>query len=405
MNIKTLGTKAMDIMALDTRTPEIKAHGTSPWTIVARAAAALAAAMGVGRFAYTPILPLMQAQAGMSAGLGASLATANYVGYLVGALLGIVVPAVTHSAVVLRGALLTLMASMALMPVLTGALAWSALRFTAGAASALIFVITVDAALSQLRAYAHHVTGWVFGGVGAGIALSAILVLAVRTVGTWQDLWWSCAALTALLTAIAWRLAPAQDTVSTRESPARPRTHRWFVPLLVSYTLEGIGYIIAGTFLVAAIEHSTPGAIGAGAWILVGLAALPSCAAWAWLSQHWSRPGLLLAALIIQAVGIGLPALFPGAAPALASAVLFGATFMGIATVTLAIGRHLRIPRAVAMLTTGYSAGQILGPVLSAPLLHRGYDDVLLLGSALVLAAGIAAAAVRIHFPRQLATS
>ncbi|WP_263253675.1 YbfB/YjiJ family MFS transporter [Saccharopolyspora rosea] len=377
----------------------------SPWPVVVRAAAALAAAMGVGRFAFTPILPLMQAQAGMSAGLGACLATVNYLGYLAGALLGIAAPAVVRSASALRGSLLALVASLALMPVLTGAPAWSALRLVAGAASALIFVIAVSAALSQLRAHAQHFAGWVFGGVGAGIALSGLLVLVERAVGTWQEAWWTCAGLTALLAAIAWRLPPEQSAEAATAGATGPRTHWWFVPLLASYTLEGVGYIIAGTFLVAAIERSAPGALGAGAWVLVGLAALPSCAAWAWLSRHWSRPALLLAALVIQALGIALPAVFPGVAPSLTSAVLFGATFMGISTITLAIGRHLRVPRAVAMLTAGYSAGQILGPVLSAPLLHGGYDQVLVLASALVLAAGIAAAAVRVRFPHRSGTT
>lgn len=388
---------------MSTETLSVPLRTASPWAVVARAAAALAAAMGVGRFAYTPILPLMENQAGMSADLGAWLATVNYVGYLVGALLGIVAPAVARSAVVLRCSLLVLTASMALMPVLTGPAAWSTLRFAAGVASAVIFVITVGAAMSQLHAHAHHVTGWVFGGVGAGIALSAIVVLVAGSVGSWQDAWWTCSALTALLAAAAWRLTPEQEPTSSHTAAPRVRTHRWFVVLLVSYTLEGIGYIIAGTFLVAAIERSTPGAVGAGAWIVVGLAALPSCAVWAGLAQRWSRPALLMTALGIQAVGIALPAVFPGAVSSLVAAVLFGGTFMGITTVTLAIGRHLRIARGAAMLTTGYGVGQILGPVLSAPLLHRGYGAVLVLGSALVFAAGITAAAVRIRYPHRLA--
>ena len=62
----------------------------APWTLVLQAAAALAASMGIGRFAYTPILPLMHTQAGLSAQYGSALATANYAGYLAGALLGIV---------------------------------------------------------------------------------------------------------------------------------------------------------------------------------------------------------------------------------------------------------------------------------------------------------------------------
>ncbi|MFE7116316.1 YbfB/YjiJ family MFS transporter, partial [Streptomyces sp. NPDC057654] len=165
---------------------------------------------------------------------------------------------------------------------------------------------------------------------------------------------------------------------------------------------EGIGYIIAGTFLVAAIQEGVPGRLGGGAWIVVGLAALPSCAVWTRLARRWSRPALLLAALIIQAVGIALPAVAGGPVPALVSAVLFGATFMGVSTIALSIGTHLRVPRAVALLTAGYSAGQILGPLLAAPLLSHGYHRALLLGAVMVAVAGAAAAAVCVRFPHHL---
>ncbi|MFF4020757.1 YbfB/YjiJ family MFS transporter [Streptomyces sp. NPDC001843] len=376
----------------------------SPWTIVAQAAAALAAGQGIGRFVYTPILPLMHAQAGLSKALGANLATANFVGYLAGALAGIAVPAVVRSAAVLRGCFIVLVATLALMPVTLDGSLWFLLRLAAGAASALIFVIAVSAMLSGLREHAHHLVGWAFGGVGAGIALSGLLVVAVQTASTWQAAWWTCAALAALLTAMAWPLAPEQEHPGAKAAgqTERPRIHRWFLALLASYTFEGIGYIIAGTFMVAAIQQGVPGRLGSGAWIVVGLAALPSCALWTRLAGRWSRPALLLTSLTIQAAGIALPALLGGATPALVSALLFGATFMGVSTIALSIGAYLQVPRAVALLTAGYSVGQILGPLLAAPLLSHGYHQALLLGSALVLVSAVAAAAVCVRFPHHL---
>ncbi|MFC8086323.1 YbfB/YjiJ family MFS transporter [Streptomyces sp. NPDC057340] len=364
----------------------------------------MAAAMGVGRFVYTPILPLMHEQAGVSASLGADLATANFLGYLVGALIGIAAPALVRSATALRGSLVLLVATLALMPLASDGTAWFALRLVAGAASALVFVAAVGVLLSRLRAHAHHLAGWAFGGVGAGIALSGLLVLAVQAASTWQAAWWTCAALAALLTALAWPLAgPSDSTASATGVPARrPRTHRWFLALLASYTFEGIGYIIAGTFLVAAIQQDVGGRLGSGAWVVVGLAALPSCALWTRLARRWSRPALLLASLTIQAAGIALPALLGGALPALVSAVLFGATFMGVSTIALSIGSHLQVPRSVALLTAGYGIGQILGPLLAAPLLQHGYRQALLLGSAMVVVAAAASAAVCVRFPHHL---
>lgn len=396
-----------------------------PWRIVGQGAAALAAGMGVGRFAYTPILPMMHAQAGLSPRLGAELATANYVGYLLGAVAAIVAPRIFASRRALRPSLAILVVTLALMPVTHVGALWSSLRLVAGIASALIFVIAADAMLTGLRGHAHHLVGWAFGGIGAGIALSGVAVLVLRTTGTWQQAWWTAAALTAVLAVPAWGLrtdpaspeAPppaSQPTPPPASQPASPAPSsaragsgagsglRWFGALLAGYTLEGTGYIIAGTFLVAAIDQTAPGRAGSGAWILVGLAALPSTALWAWLSHIWSRPALVLAALVVQAVGIALPALAGGIVPALVSAVLFGATFLGVATLTLAIGSHLRIPRAVAILTTGYSIGQILGPLVVTPLLHRGYHPALLVGAALVALAAAATGVLRHRFPHHL---
>ena len=386
--------------------PVGSAYG-SPWPHVLRAAAALAAAMGVGRFVYTPILPLMHAQAGLSASAGANLATANYIGYLAGALVGILLPATVRSSTVLRGSLVVLTASLAAMPSTHALPTWFALRLLAGVASALVFVIAVSSLLSHLREHPVHLPGWGFGGVGAGIALSGLLVLVLRQVADWRAAWGSAAALAAVLSAAAWTLrpepppAPVEDAAGLQEQARPPRTHRWFGGLLVSYTLEGIGYIIAGTFLVAAIEQSSPGWIGSGAWVLVGLAAVPSAALWARLGRRWSRPDLLAAALLVQAVGIALPALVGGVAAALVSAALFGGTFIGVSTIALAAGAQLRFPRSVALLTAGYSVGQILGPLVVTPLLHHGYHQALILAAVVVLAGAATAVVLRIGFPQR----
>ncbi|MGW4907009.1 YbfB/YjiJ family MFS transporter [Streptomyces sp. NPDC004270] len=375
----------------------------SPWTHVVRAGAALAAGMGVGRFVYTPILPLMQARAGLSAGAGANLATANYVGYLVGALAGTLAPALVRSRTVLRGSLLLLTATLAAMPLTHSTAVWGVLRLLAGAASALVFVVAVASLLHHLREHPAHLPGWAFGGVGAGIALSGLLVLALRSVADWRAAWWAAAALAGVLAAASWNLRPEDaPTAAVPGSRATARTRRWFGALFVSYFLEGVGYIVAGTFLVAAIGQGSPGWVGSGAWVLVGLAAVPSSALWARLGRRWSRPGLLLTALTVQAVGIALPAVTGSTAAALGSAVLFGATFLGVSTLALATGAHLRFPRSVALLTAGYSVGQILGPLVVAPLLRHGYHQALLLAAALVLAAAAAAAVLRIGFPHHM---
>ncbi|WP_372673156.1 YbfB/YjiJ family MFS transporter [Amycolatopsis kentuckyensis] len=370
------------------------------WAHVVRAAAALAAGMGVGRFVYTPILPLMTAHAGLTATAAASLATANYVGNLLGAVAGML-PALGRSARFHRSCLVLLVATLAAMPLTTGVPGWFALRFLAGVASGAVFVFAVSSVLSHLRDHPAHLPGWSFSGVGFGIVLSGALVLGIHLAGSWRTAWWATAGLCAVLAAVAWRLAPEPPPALERQRGSRPRTHRWFTALFASYTLEGIGYIIAGTFLVAAVARTTPPWLGGVAWIVVGLAAMPSSIVWSRLGRRWARPDVLLAALVVQAAGIALPALFGGTVAALVAAVLFGATFIGVSNVALATGNHLRFPRAVALLTVGYSLGQILGPLVVAPLLRHGYEPALLLGAAVVLAAAGAAAILRIGFPHE----
>ncbi|MER5857307.1 YbfB/YjiJ family MFS transporter [Streptomyces sp900105245] len=392
--------------------------------------------MGIGRFVFTPILPLMHAQAGLSASTGANLATANYVGYLAGALAGILAPALVRSPALLRAALVVLTGTLTAMSATHDVRLWIALRLLAGAASALVFVIAAASLHGNLRGHPAHLSGWAFGGVGTGIALSGLLVLGLLSVADWRVAWWASAALAALFTAGAWHLRPATAPEAGTTAPgvgttapeagttapeagttapeagttapgvggpaaerSTTRTRRWFTTLFASYTLEGVGYIVAGTFLVAAIEQSSPGPVGNAAWVLVGLAAVPSSAMWAGLGRRWSHPDLLLAALAVQAVGIALPALIGGATAALISSVLFGATFIGVSTLVLAAGAHLRFPRSVALLTAGYSVGQILGPLVVAPLIHHGYHRALILAAVVVLAAAAAAGLLRIGFP------
>ncbi|BBX84676.1 MFS transporter [Mycolicibacterium aubagnense] len=354
------------------------------WLSIARAAAALAAAMGIGRFAYTPILPLMTAHAGLTAQAAGQLATANYVGYLIGALGATASPRLARSVTACRASLVMLIASLAAMALSTNVIEWGILRLIAGIASALVFVIAVNTLLDHGHP-AHH-AGWAFSGVGIGIALSAALPAG----NDWQGAWWAATALAALLSVFAWFMRPGVPDETSKASAGQANARGPLIMLMTSYTLEGVGYIIAGTFLVAAVTQQSPGGLGSAVWLLVGLAAAPSAALWARFTGRFSYSALLVAALLLQAAGIAWAGTGNSIA-ALAGAILFGGTFIGISTLALAAGRALQFPGAVALLTTGYSVGQIVGPVAVAPLLHNGFQQALLAGAAVVLLAALAA--------------
>lgn len=352
---------------------------------VTRTATALAAAMGVGRFAYTPILPLMTAHTSLTPHAAGHLATANYLGYLAGALAAALAPAVARSRAVFRAALSAVTITLLAMPLTTAMPIWLLLRTVAGLGSALAFVIAVNALLDAVPRHA----GWGLGGVGVGIAVSAALVLALPA--DWRTAWWSAGALAAALSVPAWWLRPGPPATAV---PAirSGRRHRFWL-LFGGYTCEGVGYIVAGTFLVAALAQRSPGRLGAAAWLVVGLAAIPSAALWDRLTARWSRPALLTVALLLQAVGIA-SACTGGVAGALIGAILFGGTFIGVSSLALAHGRLLGAPAAVAVLTAGYSAGQILGPLLVTPLLHTDFRVALAVGAVTVLLAALVSAVI-----------
>jgi MFS family permease len=361
--------------------------------------------MGIGRFAYTPILPMMTAHGGLTAQGGAALATANYVGYLAGALAATASPRLARSPRALRTSLVGLVGTLLAMPLADSSIHWVMLRLLAGFASALVFVGAVNLMMDELRHHSPHLAGWGFSGIGIGIAASGLVVFALPANADWRSAWWAVGVLAAVLSAASWATSRSgggpPSPVANPPLPQRRPSRRRFVILLTCYTLEGVGYIIAGTFLVAAIQQSTPGWLGSGAWIVVGVAAAPSAALWAWLNGHFSQPPLLAGALLLQAVGIALPAIAGGGTAALAGATLFGVTFVGVSTIALAAGSHLNVPRSVALLTAGYSAGQIVGPLVVAPLIHHGYQTVLIVGAGVVVCAAAVAALLWVRYPER----
>jgi MFS family permease len=166
----------MGLQARGNTAGEGAAAGRSGWSVAAQTGAALAGAMGVGRFVFTPILPLMEAQAHLTSAQASTLATSNYLGYLIGAILGILLPALSRARLALRVSGVVLVVTLAAMPLTHDVAGWAALRGVAGVASAVIFMVAGNAILTELTSGQPHLVGWAYGGVGAGIALSGALV-------------------------------------------------------------------------------------------------------------------------------------------------------------------------------------------------------------------------------------
>jgi MFS family permease len=344
-----------------------------PIRIAVAGAFALAAAMGIGRFAYTALLPVTQAGLGIGDGPAGALASVNLVGYLAGVLGARQAASHRWRGALLRLALLLTVAATAAGALTASVAAWAVLRALAGLASGLVFVLASSAALEA----APSGGGVLFAGVGAGIALSgATAALAPRGAGLGPP-WLALAGLAALLCVAPWRRLATAGHAAPPAAAGRGggALGFGFGRLAAAYFLEGLGYIVSGTFAVAAVRR-TPGleALAPWTWVLTGLAAAPSALLWSRLGGRHGARRALAAAHLLQALGMALPSLSPSPAAALLGAALFGGTFMGITTLALAAGRALAPSspgRVIGTLTALYGVGQILGPLAAGALSAR----------------------------------
>lgn len=375
-----------------------RSRDREPLMVLLGGICAMMAAMGVGRFAYTPILPVMQQALPFSDAAAGALASVNYAGYLLGAIATIFLSPAGGQIGRLRLSLLVNILTTAGMGLTADFWIWSLLRFVSGFSSAGVFVLASGAVLEVLVRHQRLTwSGFLYGGVGAGIALTGLAVPPLAAAWGWRGTWLGLSVAATLLGLGTWRWLRQGATAGERR-PAAPdagasgRILSW---LTAAYFLEGLGYIVTGTFLVAQVQR-LPGLAGhgAGAWVLVGLAAVPSCFLWARLARRIGFPTALVLAHGVQAAGIVLPALWPGMIGIYSGALLFGGTMLGIVTLSLGWGRALlphQAGRVIGVLTTAFGAGQILGPVAAGWLAERldGFTVPLIAAAAVVALGGL----------------
>ncbi|MFJ8518130.1 YbfB/YjiJ family MFS transporter [Lysinibacillus xylanilyticus] len=338
----------------------------------------LVIAMSIGRFSYTVILPYMQDTFAFSHATAGFLATSNYLGYLVGALVAGRLQIGGKRIPFLQISLVISILTTAMMGFTDAVIAWYVLRFISGVMSALIFVVAASLVLDQLAGNGKaHLSGLFYSGVGAGIALSAVIVSPIHAMFDWNGTWIALALFSVvLLVFIVLFIKPVtqhpqqkqSQTIASHKVP--PTT--WMKWLILGYSLEGLGYIVTGTFIVSIAEESTSFHGDATfVWFVVGIAAIPSCIVWSTLAQRYGYVRTLLTSMLIQGLGIVLPALATNTMTLYISAFIFGATFMGITTIATTLARQIfpvNSHKILGYLTAGYALGQMLGPSLAGAL-------------------------------------
>ena len=345
-----------------------------PWQVSLGGICSLVLTIGLARFAYTPLLPTLQSQTGLTDVGAGALAAVNYAGYMTGALAAAWLDDVRwrhrlYSAGLWMALLMTAaMALSAWMP------AWVLWRYIGGLCGAGGMLLGSGLVLGWLMRHGHRPElGVHFMGIGLGIIVTAAGATWLTSIWhAWQMHWLAFAGLGLVFFIPAWRWRPP---VPPHEAHAQATSHaggaskRWLWTMALSYFAAGWGFVISATFTVVIVERQ-PALAGQGAlaWALVGFAAMPAVFIWDRVARRFGDVQALLLAFGLQTLSVVLPALSDSLVAALVSAVGYGATFIGIVSLTLAlVGR--RSPgnpgKAMARLTLSYGVAQIVAPVVT----------------------------------------
>jgi predicted MFS family arabinose efflux permease len=360
---------------------------------------AMAVAMGFGRFVYTPILPGMMGELGLTAGDAGLIAAANYLGYLVGAFLAAGGWAHGRERAIMLAALAASALLSAAMGLTVSVVAFLAIRFAAGLASAFVMVFLTTIVFSHLAvARRGELQAVHFAGVAVGISISAVMIAALLSQqAPWTTGWLWSAALSGLgfvAAALLIDRGPAITGTPGRE-PRLPRSGP-LLRLIVAYGLFGFGYIVTATFLVAIVRSNDGGRLfEAGVWLITGLAGIPSVYLW---DRFGRRAGLATAfavGCVVEAVGVAASVALGGAIGPMLGGALLGFTFIAATAIGLQLGRQLapQAPRrALALMTVSFGIGQILGPLVAGFIADRTgsfFAPSLLAAGVLLVAAAI----------------
>jgi len=336
---------------------------------------ALAISMGIGRFVYTPILPFMLENLDLSEGQAGLIASANYAGYLLGALFAATPNLPGSRRTWLFVGLLASALTTAATGLFTHMPGFYSVRFIAGFASAIVLVFASTLVLERLRSSGHRgFSALHFAGVGLGIALSAVLISSLAALDyDWRAQWIISGLISLIATALVVFLVPNQ--AEPEHLPGKGKSNSATLALVIAYGLYGFGYVITATFLVV-IVRTTPQvqALEPIIWFIVGLTAAISIVVWNWIGGKIGIIQAFSLACVVEALGVGASVLWVTPSGIILAASLLGGTFVAIAALGLVAARELTggDPRSIlAIMTAAFSLGQIIGPAYAGLLFDQ----------------------------------
>ncbi|MBK0002066.1 YbfB/YjiJ family MFS transporter [Erwinia sp. S38] len=358
---------------------------------------ALVVAMGIGRFAFTPQVPLMIDDRQLSLTSAGVVAALNYLGYLFGS--WDAMRATRRVEWRLQAGIWGAVALTLLSACIAGPWWHGVVRFLIGWASGWAMVLIAAWSNEQLHHYGRPaLSAAVFAGPGTGIFLSGMMAVLLHH---WQIgaamAWLAYGVMALLLVLLIARNLPRSGQLHRPDAAPEPlKLTAGLKKLVWSYSLAGFGYILPATFLSQMAAARFPGsAFAQFAWPVFGGAAVLGIIAGILTRRYGHSNRRLAYVLVLQAVGVFVSDLLPGIGGLVLGAVLVGGGFLCVVQLSLQYGRELapRHTRYLAgLLTTGYALGQLVGPLLSAistALTQRLEPALYVAGVALLVAAAL----------------
>ncbi len=367
----------------------------------------MAVVMGFGRFLFTATLPDIMLQLSLSTIIAGWLASINYIGYFIGALIAMFVPQRLTWHMLILWTIVSVITTMLLVVPNMSLNLWYGIRLISGIASGVAMILSSSLVIQSFSLERRSVLSAVhYAGIGVGISASAILTWWLLTLGYHFDVIWLIAGMISL--PVLWllygirpsamvTLSGSKSSNPTSVSSETPQSNHYsslyqtyinfkrslyealaghskpIALLLTSYVLAGFGYITSATFLpvMAAQRLTTQNSAGLSIWLVVGIFAMLSNPIWGALAKRIGEVKTLMGLTLLQAFGMYLPIGFDGAIGLYANAMILGLTFVGMVSMTLTIIKNINPIYSnllIGLATLAYAIGQFIGPLVTVAL-------------------------------------
>ena len=353
----------------------------------------MAVVMGFGRFLFTATLPDIMIQLSLSTTIAGWLASINYIGYFIGALIAMFVPQRLTWHMLILWTIVSVITTILLVVPNMSLNLWYVIRLLSGIASGVAMILSSSLVIQSFSVERRSVLSAVhYAGIGVGISASAILTWWLLTIGYHFGMIWLVAGMISLpVLWLLYAIRPIDSIVSKPDNNQTSSLHQTYINfkrslyealaghskpvalLLTSYMLAGFGYITSATFLpvMAAQRLTTQNSAGLSIWLVVGIFAMLSNPIWGALAKRIGEVKTLMGLTLLQAFGMYLPIGIDGTIGLYGNAMILGLTFVGMVSMTLTIIKNINPIYSnllIGLATLAYAIGQFIGPLVTVAL-------------------------------------